>query len=195
MKTPLTSIALLLLLAGAAAAQDPEPPPSSVAGELLVKFVDSTAGAQAVDAAMRGDLEKDPKLAEHVAGLGEKLGVPLRVRQLSSGGVIVVQIDLPELVARAARKAGALPGVARAEPRSSEAAVLDVWLAKDAQASETAEWLGEELDLPVSCEEAGERQMKTTLDLGRLTQSVAAGLEEMEEVEYVELNQMMELMG
>ncbi len=224
-------LASLLLFGCAISAQDPDnaqhpdgaPPPEPpaarfMAGELIVKFGDSTPAAEVLGGTARGNPAEDPRLTAYVDGLGETLSLPLTVRQVTSGAEILLEVDVPALVEAALGSIREQQGVAdaRAVPTpaggalqpsaactvrfaaGSDGAVATAAAVADGKS--TSEGLdalvGElsrELALPLLYRVAGDR-LEITIDLPAVTESLAERLQEMPEVEYVELNQLYEPM-
>lgn len=212
------SVTAAVSICGCAAdAQSPQArSPRFVASQVIVKFRDGTEAADVVTRAIAGELEKEPDLLACVRDLGERLSIPLIPRQVTSGHEVLASIDLPRFVdqilgalrslepiseAEEADDPGAESSLAfrlRFEQGSGEAAaVARAWRAGgegDGGVDEIEASLGRQLDLPLASRLAGERDLRVEVNLHEVTEAVAARLGELDEVEYAELNQILEFM-
>ena len=222
--TTLTPLVLSLVLASAAAFTagnaDPEPPPAQyVPSQVILKFRSGSSGAAAVDEAVETGGEKNARLAAYVGNLGDKLGMPLQAQQVTSGNEVVVGIDLRRFAQNTVERLLAMQAVAGAEDDSSEragpqsAVTLRVSFAADSQfAAALAEAWGagakmheqldafiesasRGLDLPLVYQLDNEGELIVLVDMLQVTETLASRLGELEEVEYAELNQIMQRMG
>src|SRR5437667_8906592 len=91
-KAPLTSggpvcvIAIILGVWGnlCDGADQKQPLAPSVAGEVIVKFKDSSKAGKMVQDALRAGAQPDPALAAYLARLSEEIRIPFRAKQLTS---------------------------------------------------------------------------------------------------------------
>ncbi len=205
-----------LLIGCTVSAQDPTPPAARyLAAELIVKFQDSTPAAEVLGAG-GDDPAEDPKLTAYVDEVGESLSVPLAVSQVTSGGEVLLAIDVAALVEDALKRIRRLEGIADArtlpppedgvQPTAAylvsfvPGTDMAVALSAAGATEETAEKLDEIVDafsqrlaLPLA-HRIADSELELTIDLQVLTESVMTRLQEMPEVEYVELDQLYEPM-
>jgi hypothetical protein len=210
-------VMVLLLSGGAALAQEADPAAARyLAGEIIVKFADSTPAA----AALRrtgGDAAEDPALVGYVDEVGDSLSLPLLIRRVTSGAEVLLAIDVRKLVDGAVERTRGCAGVADARvPRaggdpppagvyevrfaagSPEAAALAAAraadTATDARLDEVVGGLARELGLPLGYRVGDGDALKLTVDLEAVAESAAERLRQLPEVLYVELNQLLEPM-
>ncbi len=216
-KAPILLAAVALMAACASHADPPQQEePPYVPGELIVAFEDSSPAREAVSMAMGGALESDPKLTEYIAELSERLGLPCRAAQLTSGGEILLRLDQSALVSTVAEAARRAEGVEAAEGRERPAAArlapsheVGVRFATGSALAGALQgaapdqelppairdWisgLGEELGLELEGR-AGENELALAVDLRWATEELMARLREQPEVEYVEVNQLLQI--
>ncbi len=213
----LAILAALATLTACASHADPpsQEEPRHVPGELIVGFHAGSDANQAVSAAMAGGLVADPAMDEYVAALSERLGLPCAVRQITSGGEILLVVDEEALAASIAAAAAAKAGVEAAEARAAAAPTrfgpgqeVTVRFGAESGAGEALataagaepppavrEWiseLGGELGLELRGK-AADGGLVLTVDLGWATKELMQRLREQPEVAFVELNQLLQI--
>ena len=97
------------LLAVCACAE--EPAARVMAGELIVKFQDSSEAGMLVRNAMSGQPLANQSLTDLVRRLASDLGTPLRLAHLSSGRELVLSVDREQLAQRLAEQISRDPDV------------------------------------------------------------------------------------
>ena len=219
--TPLATSLLALLLASTVtcapeAEESPSAQPRYLVDQVIVKFRDGTAGAAAVGRAMAGEPGADSQLAAHLAGLEERLGAPLQVGRVTGGREVLVGPDPRRLAEELAERLSAMPTVVEAEivaddPETpSREVALRVAFEADgelATALAAARRKGSDTDprldefVEASSEGRGARlayrieeeiRLTVLVDLAQLTRELAARLAALDEVEYAELDQIMQ---
>ncbi len=213
------TVALAAALAVAACASHADPPsqeePRYVPGELIVGFRAGSDASQAVSTAMAGGLVADPAMDDYLKALSERVGLPCAVRQITSGGEILLALDEEALASTIAEAAAAMGAVQSAEARpaaesrfgpSHEVAVQFDAASAEGKSMATAaagaeppssvgRWisqLGEELGLKLRGS-VGEGGLVLTVDLGWATQELMKRLREQPEVAFVEPNQLLQI--
>lgn len=77
--------------------------------ELIVKFVSGSEASQAAANAMQTGVTENQPLQDVVDNLSTQMGIPLLVRQITSGQEVVLSIDteklIPELMERLRQRA------------------------------------------------------------------------------------------
>lgn len=103
---PVFAIAVIFAVWGnlCRGADQKEPPAPSVAGEVIVKFKDSSKAGAMVKDALRTDAQADSALAAYLAKLSEEIRIPFQAKQLTSGREIVLSVQQQELTSKLLQK-------------------------------------------------------------------------------------------
>lgn len=114
---PVCAIAIILGVWGnlCDGADQKQPSAASVAGEVIVKFKDSSKAGKMVQDALRAGAQPDPALTAYLAKLSEEIRIPFRAKQLTSGGEVVLSVQQQELTSRLREKLKQNHHVAEAE--------------------------------------------------------------------------------
>ncbi len=184
--------------------------PPFVPAEVMVKF---TAGSEAEKALTRATSAKLEPLMPTVQHLTAKLGIPLRAKQILSGGWLLLAIDLDKLAQQVAdqlQKSSAVVGVevkakgskglGMPEPRllevtfrpdSAEAKIIQDRLsgAADGSFSRLVDNLAKQIALPLLAKPAPVARLSIEIDLPELTLRLSNQLKTLSElIESVDLN-------
>ena len=195
------------------AAQEKPPAPPFVPGEVIVKFAPKSQGAELVSAASRGSDQPRAHLTSYVDCLGREVGIPIAVKQLGSGGMLIVAIQSADLAARLLDRLRANQNVqeARALPGKTPSplvgqALVEVEFAEGSPEAEAVAKIassgretGPELSpitarleresgVPSTVRVTRSRQLLLSVDLNALTLDLAARLRKRGEVEYAQPN-------
>ena len=186
-----------------------------VANQIIVKFRDHTEGAHIVDQAIVGELQDDPRLNSLIRELGNAHSTPIRPAQLTSGREVLISIDFQALVENILRRlrgrdevrsanivespgrfASALLRL-RFEIGGEEERVLnDAWGNHSMEkVTDLVGALGKPYLFPFSYRLNNETDLLIEIDGLELTRRLAFQLNELEEVEYSELNYMANIMN
>ena len=107
-------IALLLAVGTAVSSQEKPASPPMVPGEVIVKFTTKSQGAELVARAAAKGALPDAELNKHVQSLAKKVEIPLAVKQLGSGGNVILTVEQTDLLVTLAQKLKARPNVEQA---------------------------------------------------------------------------------
>ncbi|MDH5539019.1 MAG: hypothetical protein OEY03_06410 [Rhizobacter sp.] len=194
-----SGLLVLLLSAAPVAGQSsaPRSPDTTVTGDLIVKFRDSTDAGAAL-AAVVGGTRAMASAAPVAARLSSELGVPLKLVQVTSGREALLAIDREVLLRSLAQRALREPGVARAVPTPRAATVLPseqasvrIELKPQASAQALAGKLDSgELLRPSLVTQAGGATL-LSYDMAGLTLAVLERLQKHAEVEYAQANRIL----
>ena len=196
--------ALMLALAAALAAGQATAAPV-VAGDLIVKFRDSSAAGAALAAVLAGSRPL-ASAAPVAARLSRETGVPLTLVQVTSGREALLAIDRTALLRSLAQRAAREPGVARATvlgPAAaglppglpSERASVRIELKPPASSQASTEALagrlasGELLRPRLHTEASGATLL--SYDMAGLTLALLARLGQRADVEYAQANRLL----
>ncbi len=212
------SILLGIGLALAAALARGQPPPQEnppfVPGQVIVKLTADGAGGQALAQADRDHLETDTGLAQYLATLSRELTVPLRIERLTSGGELVLAIDLEKLRDELLARLRSDPQVENARDRkitpetglvelgvealvqlktgSEAAATVQAAHAQGLKTSPQCQALARDLvaiqDYQPEIRISGSSEIVLGIDLRDLTKDLVKRLRERPEVEHAQLN-------
>jgi len=177
--------------------------------EVIVKFSSKSKAAKPLArAAAEGNLS-DPELKSYVDSLGQKVGIPLELKQFGSGGNVVLAIRQNELAADLAKRVRTLPSVKSASPAAAQGRNGPSVIVEFAPESEdsrtlaqaaasgrdpspdlrpTVEKLRQESGIPLSAQIKSPSRMQLTLDWGALTSDLAKRLSACPDVEYAQPN-------
>jgi hypothetical protein len=95
----LATCLVALLGVGALTAQEKSAAQLFAPGEIIVKFSGKSEGGQISARAIAEGTPSDAALTSYIQVLSKEVGVPLEVKQLGSGGSLVVAVRRPELIA------------------------------------------------------------------------------------------------
>lgn len=212
-----------LALAASLAWGQPPPleTPPFVPGQVIVKFTAEGSGGRALAQADRDDLETDTGLTHYLAVLSRDVAVPLRIERLSSGDELLLAIDLEALRSELLTHLRGDPRVESAEERevtpeagldeagsealvqfiagSEAAATVRTSHAEGLETSPECQALARDLlgDLghqPVT-RIAGDSELVLGIDVRELTKELAARLRERPDIEYAQLNILLQTFG
>jgi hypothetical protein len=188
-------LALVALATGQAAAAP------VVAGDLIVKFRDSSAAGAALAAVLAGSRPL-ASAAPVAARLSRETGVPLTLVQVTSGREALLAIDRAALLRSLAQRAAREPGVARATVLGpavsglpSELASVRIELKPPASSTASAQALadrlgsGELLRPRLSTDASG--TMLLSYDIAGLTLALLARLGQHADIEYAQANRLL----
>lgn len=171
-----------------------------VAGDLIVRFRDSSDPGAALAAVLNGQ-RPIASAAPLAARLSRELGVPLTLVQVTSGREALLAIDREALLQSLAQRAAREPGVARATPvppvpglpseRVSVRIELEPQAAPRALAARLAS--GELLRPQLHTDSGGTRLL--SYDIAGLTQTLLTRIGKRADVEYVQANRLLRPAG
>jgi hypothetical protein len=208
----LVRVAASALALAAAVTQAGQKPlePAFVPGEVIVAFRKGSDPEALVAAAAKGDEAARPRLDAFVAGLSEKIGLPLRVRRVASGGDVILEVELGPLRSRLRAQ---LQKDRRAPETSDEGALVRAQFAeggRDADAIEKAradkgenapappsiiDDIAREVGFPLTGRLAGRRALLLAVDLAALTTRAVERLRRQPDVAYAQPNYTVRTLG
>lgn len=181
----------------------PSPP------EVMVRFSSRSKAAKPLArAAAEGNLS-DSELKSYVDSLGQKVGIPLQLKQFGSGGNVVLAIRQNDLAADLAKRVRTLPSVKSASPAAAQGRNGPGVIVEFAPGSEdsrtlaqaaasgrdispalrpTVEKLKQESGIPLSAQIKSSSRLELTLDWVALTTDLAKRLSACPDVEYAQPN-------
>ena len=182
-----------------------------IASDVIVKFRSDSEAADIVAQAVRGKLEEDPRLKAYIRELGTTLSTPISTRQITSGGEVILRLDIQKLINQFVVSIQENEEVARVDVvgQSSptnvpslriyfESGGAGARIINDARQSGLRNGIDElvakfhqEHDLMLSYEVGSEHDLLVEIDPWQVTEALATRLNELNEVEYSELNQLM----
>jgi hypothetical protein len=184
-----------------------------VPGEVVVKFSPTSKAAALVAGASASSDQPNAPLASYVDSLAREVGIPIGVKRLGSGGMLIVSIQRANLVARLLERLRANPHVKEAGALSAAPppplvaqGVVQVEFAERSPEAEAVAKIaasgretGPELDpiikglehdsgIPSTARITSSRQILLSVDLSALTLDLAARLRKCADVEYAQPN-------
>jgi hypothetical protein len=196
-----------------AAAQEKPLAQPFVPGEVVVKFSPTSKAAALVAAASASSDQPNAPLASYVDSLAREVSIPIGIKRLGSGGMLIVAIQRADLVGRLVKRLRANPHVIEAGALSAGTppplvaqAVVQVEFAERSPEAEAVAKIaasgretGPELDLitkrlqhesgiPSTARITSSRQVLLSIDLSALTLDLAARLRKCADVEYAQPN-------
>lgn len=184
-----------------------------VPGEVVVKFSPTSKAGALVAAASASRGQPNAPLASYVDSLAREVRIPIGVKRLGSGGMLIVAIQRADLVARLLERLRANPHVKEAGALSAAAttplaaqAVVQVEFAERSPEAEAVAKIaasgresGSEMDpfvkrlehesgIPLTARVTSPRQVLLSIDLSALTLGLAARLRKCADVEYAQPN-------
>jgi hypothetical protein len=187
-------------------AASPQAWSESAGGQVIVKFTAQSEAGQAlarIDLATIGAPAGDARLSEIARALGERIGVPLRLENLTSGRELLLAIDREKLAAAVAerlRRRADVQGVEVADPTGSAGPRLAVAFAPGSALAKTVASearvalelppgkIGGPLEVEAAVQSSDRDRAVLALDLDALLSGLLARLEADPEVQYVQRN-------
>lgn len=111
---------LVVLATSTAASLQTSQTPPFVPGEVIVKFSEGSKAGAILARAAQGNWKTDACLASYLSALSQELGIPLKAKQLTSGGELVLTIQTHELTAKLVSRIKQNPRVVRTEESKAE---------------------------------------------------------------------------
>ena len=186
-----------------------------VAGDLIVKFADTSAAGRVIAPIVTGDSPVDAA-SPTVARLSKQIAVPLLPVRVTSGRELLLAIDREQLAHELAQGAARAPGVQRVSPVAAAPTVLPagqlefvVQLKADgdlqrqasrdiaarrapsAEVEKTLQTVAGDLGSQASYRYDGEGRPVLTLDITALTEAAVDRLRVQPDVEYAQANRIM----
>jgi hypothetical protein len=202
----------VIAIANPVHAQEKSTPQAFVPGEIVIKFAaGSRASELAASASGKSDQPNAP-LSSYIESLARETGVPFKVKQLGSGGNLIVEIQRDELISRLLNHLRAIPNIKEAKslsgrtvPPGSQTLVQVVFLPNSCEADAVAriagsgrttgselkpivEKLQRETGISLRAQVDPSRTLAITPDLDVLTIDLAARLARLVDVEYAQPN-------
>lgn len=112
-------VLVALATSSAASLQTSQTPPF-VPGEVIVKFSEGSKAGAILARAAQGNWKTDACLTSYLSALSQELGIPLKAKQLTSGGELVLTIQTHELTAKLVSRIKQNPRVVRTEESKAE---------------------------------------------------------------------------
>lgn len=177
-----------------------------VPGEVILRFKPNSEPAKMLGSSPPGSNQPAAAFVSYLRALSAEANISIRVKQLLSGGSLVLEIDKSALSDRSRDRLRAHPNVQQAlatppdpaAPRPSRIAFQVEFVEKSAEAAAVskagpqlqavAESLSKQTGLPLTAELSPSRQLLLIIDLEALTLDLVARLRKLADVEYAQPN-------
>jgi hypothetical protein len=211
-KTVLYLFLAVIFLIGYVPAQEKPDLPPFVPGEIILRFASKSKAAELVASASARSNQPNASLSAYIESLAQETGIPFQIKQLGSGGNLIIAIQQNTLIANLLNHVRRNPNVKEAKslsrqvaplanqalvqidflPNSCEAEVLAKIEASGRKTSSELDLIIEKVQresgISLKAQVASSRALLMTLDLNTLTINLATRLAKLADVEFAQPN-------